>query len=583
MEIIKKRVESTFMRTVLTRTAALLLAGIFGVTSALHAQQETTEISVNVNETLGEMYPMWAYWGYDEGNYTYMADGRKLIREIDELSPVPAYFRAHNLLNTDEGPRGALKWGSTNVYTEDEQGNPVYDWTVVDKIVDTYIENNGKPMMEVGFMPKALSSNPEPYRHYWQPGDPYGEIFTGWAYPPNDYEKWAELIYQWVQHSVERYGAEEVSTWWWDVWNEPDIPYWQGSREEYFKLYDYTADAIKRALPSARVGGPTTTNPELGDDNSGQFLREFLEHCQNGTNYATGETGSPLDFISFHSKGDPNVVGDGDHVQMDMGRQLRFIDEGFQIVSEFEAYQNTPIILGETDPEGCAACSFQSGYRENAYRNGTMYSSYTAASFARMYELADQHDVNFEGAVSWSFVFEDEPWFDGFRSMATNGVEKPVFNVFRMFGMMGGDRLQVNQSDFYTAQDIITEKVRGAKADIHALASKTGDGVQVMVWNYHDDDVAAPDAPVQVTLTGLSADAMLLHHYRIDKEYSNSYTTWREMGAPQQVTQAQYDKLYESGQLKLLSSPQWIQTQNGDMTVTFELPRQGVSLLKFSK
>jgi xylan 1,4-beta-xylosidase len=538
------------------------------------------ELNVDINQSVGEMYPMWAYWGYDEPNYTYMADGRKLISELDKLSPGPVYYRAHSMLCTDEGPRAALKWGSTNAYTEDEQGNPVYEWTIIDKIVDTYIENGGKPMMEVGFMPKALSSNPEPYRHHWKPGDVYSDIFIGWAYPPTDYEKWAELIYQWVLHSVERYGAEEVSTWWWDVWNEPDIPYWMGTREEYFKLYDYTADAIKRALPTGRVGGPTTTNPGLGDDNSGQFLREFLEHCSKGTNYATGKKGTPVDFISFHAKGSPQVVDDGHHVQMNMGRQLEAIDAGFQIVGSFKEYKNTPIIIGESDPEGCAACSFASGYTFNGYRNSTMYASYTASSFARKYDLADKHGINFEGAVSWSFEFEDQPWFDGFRTMATNGIDKPVLNVFRMFGMMRGDRVAVTQDDPKTADEIITDMVRDERPDVHALASRQGNEVAVMVWNYHDDDLPAPDAEVMINIEGIPDGRALVHHYRIDDDHSNSYTVWQEMGAPQQVTRGQYKKLEAAGQLELLSSPKWIDVSNGKAPVNFSLPRQGVSLLQ---
>lgn len=521
------------------------------------------------------MYPMWAYFGYDEPNYTYMANGRKLLTEISELSPVPVHVRAHNLLNTDEGPRAALKWGSSDAYTEDEDGNPVYDWDVIDRIMDTYIERGMKPLVEIGFMPKALSTNPEPYRHNWEPGDPYGDIYTGWAYPPNNYEKWAELVYRWVRHSVERYGKEEVETWWWELWNEPNIGYWQGTREEYFKLYDYTADAVKRALPTARMGGPTTTGPRW--DQAAGWLRDFLEHCSSGTNYLTGEMGSPLDFISYHAKGSPRFV-DG-HVRMNMGVQLEDIARGFEIVSDSD-FKDLPIIIGEADPEGCAACSFASGYRQNGYRNGTMYSSYTASSFAKMYELADRYGVNFEGALSWSFQFEGHPWFDGFRSMATNGVDKPVLNVFRMFGMMSGDRVAVSRDDPVTAQEVIEQGVRGAQADINALGGKDGNTVSVMVWNYHDDDVPARDAQVSVNVTGIPAERVLLHHYRIDATHSNSYTVWREMGAPQQVTRRQYKTLEKAGQLELLTSPGWIHTSNGEAIIDFKLPRKGISLLR---
>ncbi|MEZ4702511.1 MAG: hypothetical protein R2834_19415 [Rhodothermales bacterium] len=544
------------------------------------AEAQPVSIGIDLDTRIGAMYPMWAYWGYDEPNYTYMANGRKLIREISELSPVPVYFRAHSMLNTDEGPRAALKWGSTNAYTEDAAGNPVYDWTIVDRIVDTYVENGAKPMMEVGFMPKALSSKPEPYRHHWSPADPYGDIFTGWAYPPKDYAKWAELIFQWVRHSVDRYGADEVATWWWDVWNEPDIPYWKGTREEYFTLYDYTADAIKRALPAARVGGPTTTNPGLGDDASGRFLADFLAHCSAGTNYATGQTGSPLDFISFHAKGSPRVMDDGRYVRMNMAPQLDAIDAGFQIVAA-SPFKALPIIIGESDPEGCAACSVDY-HPANAYRNGTMYASYTASSFAKKYELADRRGINLEGAVSWSFQFEGKPWFAGFRAMATNGVDKPVLNVFRMFGMMGGDRVAVSPSDAPSAERVIQEGVRGDLPDINALASRDGDAAYVMVWNYHDDDLPALAADVSVHLKGIPAGRVKLSHYRIDENHSNAYTVWREMGAPQQVTREQYARLEASGQLELLTSPMWIDAPAGEATIAFSLPRQGVSLLQLS-
>lgn len=549
---------------------------LFVIAQPSLGQSNTISIEIDATETIAPMDPMWAYWGYDEPNYTYMPDGRKLLTEISELSPVPVYVRAHNLLNTDEGPRAALKWGSTNVYTEDEDGNPVYDWEVMDRIMDTYVDRGMKPLVEIGFMPKALSSDPEPYRHHWSPGDAYGDIYTGWSQPPNDYEKWAELVYQWVRHSVERYGAEEVSTWWWEPWNEPNIGYWQGTKEEYFKLYDYTADAVKRALPSARIGGPTTTGPRW--DQAADWLRDFLEHCESGTNYATGETGAPLDFISFHAKGSPEEV-DG-RVQMNMGVQLRDIAVGFDIVAN-SAFSDTPIIIGEADPEGCAACSFASGYRGNGYRNGVMYASYTASSFAKMYELADEYGVNLEGALSWSFQFENKPWFDGFRSMSTNGVDKPVLNIFRMFGMMQGDRVTVNMDTPITADEVIESGVRD-RPDINALASKSEDGMYVMVWNYHDDDLPAPDAPISLRLSGISADQALLHHYRVDRKHSNSFTTWREMGAPQQVTNEQYKKLEKSGQLELLTSPEWVKTDDGNVTITFDLPRQGVSFLKLT-
>ncbi|GAB3900651.1 beta-xylosidase [Spirosoma agri] len=536
---------------------------------------KTTQIEVDLANEKGPLKPIWAWFGYDEPNYTYMKDGKKLLTEISKLSKVPVYVRVHSLLVTGDG-EAALKWGSTNAYTEDANGKPVYNWTIVDKIFDTFIERGMKPIAQIGFMPQALSSKPEPYRHHWKPGDNYDDIYLGWAYPPKDYTKWSELVYQWVKHSVAKYGQKEVESWYWELWNEPNISYWKGTTEEYIKLYDYTADAVKRALPTAKMGGPEVTGP--GSAGSQKFFKAFMDHVVNGKNYVTGKVGTPIDFITFHAKGAPKLV-DG-HVQMNMGTQLRDIDKGFDIVASYPSLKNLPIIIGESDPEGCAACS-EDFSPQNAYRNGTMYSSYTAASFARKYDLAQSRGVNLAGAVTWAFEFEDQPWFRGFRDLATNGVDKPVLNVFRMFGMMPGTRVDVKSGLAYDYVRVRDESVR-AEADINALASKDAKSAAVMVWNYHDDNVPAPNAPISVQVKGLPSKKITVHHYRVDKEFSNSYEVWKTMGSPKNPTPEQVAKLEKAGQLKEFSAPKPVTATGGETTLNFSLPRQGVSLLKFT-
>lgn len=536
---------------------------------------QKTIINVDLAKPIGDMYPMWAWFGADEPNYAYMRDGKKLLSELSALSPVPVYFRAHNLLTSGHDTMN-LKWGSTNVYTEDANGKPVYDFTILDKIFDTYLQRGIKPMAQFSFMPEALSTNPQPYEHHWQPGMPYEKVYTGWAYPPKDYKKWADLVYTWVKHAVERYGKAEVETWYWELWNEPNIGYWKGTVEEYCKLYDYTADAAKRALPTIKMGGPETTGPSW--NKAADFLKTFLTHCVSGKNYVTGKIGSPLDFITFHAKGAPKIV-DG-HVQMNMGTQLRDISEGFRIVASYPTLKHLPIIIGESDPEGCAACGMKTN-PSNAYRNGTMYSSYTAASFARKYALADHFKVNFKGAVSWSFEFEQQPYFYGFRDLATNGIDKPVLNVFRMFGMMKGKRVEVTGNQNYNYLMVRDSSVRGPKADINALASKDLRTAAVMLWHYHDDDVKTEDAVIEVNIKGLPVQTVLnIHHYRIDDENSNAYEVWKKMGSPENPTAEQIAVLEKAGQLTLLTSPTYVKT-NGMMRMAVRLPRQGVSLLKF--
>src|SRR6188508_3537073 len=168
--------------------ASIFIVSLSAATAQPHQKDrsgDTVQISVNLNKVIAPMHAAWAWFGYDEPNYTYMKDGKKLLSEIAALSPVPVYVRAHSLLVTGDGIP-ALKWGSTNAYTEDANGKPIYNWRIVDSIFDTYIQRGMKPLAQIGFMPHALSTYPDPYKHDWKPGDQYSKIITGWAYPPKD-------------------------------------------------------------------------------------------------------------------------------------------------------------------------------------------------------------------------------------------------------------------------------------------------------------------------------------------------------------------------------------------------------------
>ena len=552
-------------------------AGIFAIAltfAPLHAAEapQSVTVEVHADHPQGSLPASWNFFGYDEPNYSYPPNGKKLLGEIGRLSPTPAYIRVHNLFTTGDGS-ASLKWGSTNVYTEDASGHSVYDWKIVDRIFDTFRDSGLKPLVEIGFMPQALSTHPQPYRHNF----PEGSIFTGWAYPPKDYQKWAELVFQFTKHLRDRYGDDEVKTWLWEVWNEPDIAYWQGTPEEYFKLYDYSADAVLRALPGAKIGGPDSTGP--GRPKSAQFLKDFLQHCDSGTNYVTGKTGAPIDFISFHPKGSP--TWQADHVQMGIATQVNAIEQGFKIVASFHKWGNTPVVLGESDPEGCAACSAEKN-PQNGYRNGALYAAYTAEAYSQTLELAEREHINLLGVVTWAFEFEDQPYFAGFRELASGGLDKPVLNAFRMLGLMDRDRVEATSSAALQTDPIVKDGVRVAP-DIRAIATRGDHSLEVLVWNYHDDDLPASSAAVELNIAGLpEAGRGLLEHFRIDSAHSNAFTAWKQAGSPQSPTPEQYMQLEAAGQLQLLTSPAWIEIRNGTAKVQFDLPRQALSLIKIT-
>jgi xylan 1,4-beta-xylosidase len=544
-----------------------VVALFFGTRSATAVDEAfPVAIQVHADKPVGELKSIWRFFGADEPNYACLPDGKKLLTEVGALATNKVYFRTHNLLTSGDGTP-ALKWGSTGAYTEDTQGNPIYHWAILDRIFDTYRERGVRPYVEIGFMPEALSIHPQPYQHHWG-SKTNNNLFTGWAYPPKDYAKWSELVFQWAKHDVARYGHAEVANWYWETWNEANIGYWQGTPGEFFRLHDGAVDAVRRALPEARIGGPDAAGGGT------KFLREFLEHCLHGTNFVTGKIGTPLDFVSFHAKGLPSFT-DG-HVRMGIANQLRDINSGFGIIASFPELKSTPIVIGESDPDSCAACQG----KQFGYRNNPIYASYTAECIAREFELASRHGVNFEGALTWAFEFEDQPPFAGFRTLASDGINLPVLNVFRMFSQMSGQQLPV-ESDATVPLDAILKNGVRARPDVSALASLESNRLCVLVWHYHDDDAPGPAADVKLALAGLPVKVTkaMVQHFRIDADHSDAFTVWQRMGSPLMLSSKQIAELGKAGQLAELEPPKKIRVENGQTALHVNLPREAVSLL----
>src|SRR5450631_1445570 len=507
----------------------LLLAG------ASSLAQDTVTIRVDAAKTSGPLKPIFAFFGHDEPNYTYMKDGRKLLSEISALSSVPVYVRVHSLLVTGDGV-AALKWGSTNAYTEDAAGNPVYDWTIMDRIFDTYVEAGHIPLVQIGFTPEALSDHDGLYQHSWTPTQRTTAITTGWASPPNDLRKWGALVEAWARHLAERYGEAKVSTWPWEVWNEPDGNYWLGTIPQFCEMYDVSARAVKRALPKTRVGGPHTCGA-FASEKARNFLRGFLKHVVDNN--------SPIDFIAFHAKGNPVIHQD--HVRMGLHKHLNDIRTSLAIINEFPTLTHLPVVIGESDPEGCAACSARV-HPQNGYRNGPLYGVYVVESMLRTYELARRAGIVIEGAVTWAFMFDQQPYFDGFRDLSTNGIDKAVLNAFRMLGKLGGDWLATTSSFRHEIDDIMTHGVRGAP-DVDVVATRDDKGISILVWHYHDDDESGPAADVKIAVSGWNHNSATLRHFRMDADHSNAFDVWKGMGKPEAPSAQQYAKLETAGQL----------------------------------
>lgn len=552
-----------------TLVASFLLTGVLSSLS-----QSTVDVRVDLEKSRGAFEPVYSWFGYDESSYTTTDGGKQLLAELRSLTPAPVYVRAHFLLTSGDG-KPELKWSSSNVYTEDADGKPVYNWTILDGIFDGWVHAGVRPFVEIGFMPKALSTHPDPYHIPWptKPG-----AVEGWSFPPADYGKWRELVRQVAAHMLARYGAAEVANWYWEIWNEPDIFYWHGTEAEYERLYDYAVAGVRAAIPRARVGGPATTGPSPGSK-SAEYLREFLRHCAQDRSAATGGA-IPLDFISFHAKGSPHIV-DG-HLQMGLGNELKNAATGFEIIHASTKFRDLPVVLSEADPEGCGACS-PAQHPEDVYRNGTIYPAYTAAAMKGLLELAEHQQVHLAGFVTWAFEFEGQPLFVGQRALTTHGVDKPELNFFRAAGLLDGERVDLASSGEISAERIVVAGVRQGP-EIDGLATRGTNRAAIMLWNYQDDDVMGSSAPVRIAIHGLppTATQVLMEEFRIDQQHSNAFEVWRQMGSPPEPSADQYARLRAAGQLQLEGSPHWASVTHGELEVNTELPRESVDLVRVS-
>ncbi len=558
----------------------MAMLGLGGAAAGMAQTQravDTVTIDVDLGKAEGAAVPLYRWFGYDEGNYSTTVQGRALLGELHDLSPVPVYIRAHHLLTSGDGvPQ--LKWSSTNVYSEDATGKPVYDFRLLDGIFDAYKAAGVRPVVELGFMPKDLAA-----KLPGKPDQPYEVLYPkdtlagASQNPPKDYAKWEELVRVVTAHLVERYGREEVLRWYFEVWNEPNIAYFHGTEDAYLKLYDYAVAGVRAALPGARVGGPATTSPR--DAKAYGYLQTFLEHVATGKSAATGGI-VPLDFITFHAKGQPTFKDGG--VTMGIDRELMDVDRGFALIAGMPKFRKTPIILSEADPEGCAACSSKNN-PANRYRNGTLYPTYTAAVYKRLFDLADARGVNLVGMLSWSFEFEGKDYFEGFRSLSTNGIDKPVLNVFRMFGMMGGTRAATTSTGEVPMATMLSTGVRG-RPDVAAMATRGASEAAVLLWNYHDTVGEDEAAEVTVAVKGVPGTVRraLLEQYRIDGTHSNAYAVWMAMGSPQSPSAAQVAQLKQAGGLELMRSPEWVDVAEGKVVVKTQLPGESVGLLRLS-
>lgn len=452
-------------------------------------------------------------------------------------------------------------------------GSAVYRWDIIDGILDAYIETGCVPFVELGFMPQALSAAPL--------GTPYDDLRTGgWRYPPRDYDRWQNLVQALAAHCLERHGLREVSRWYWELWNEPDIFYWAGTVQEYCRLYDHTVAGLVSVLPQARVGGPGTTNP--ANPKASGFLRAFLDHCAYGANAVTGERGARLDFISFHAKGGGyRQRADALKKTPTIYALVRHVEAGLKIAGSFPELAQREVILSECDPDGWAAGSKYDNVNLQ-YRNTEYYASYVACTACKMIDL-DVGPLRVDGMLTWAFQFEKRGYFEGLRTLSTNNIDKPVLNVFRMLAGLGGMRLHLVSDSARDPLAIEGGDSAQTPPDISGIAATNSSGeVQIFLVSHHDDWDVLTSTQVRVEVTGLELDQRYrLERTVIDGAHSNAHAAWVNMGEPQNPSDQQI------GMLKRAAMPETVKETSLPVTgdrceFTATVAAHSVSLLRLT-
>ena len=496
------------MKSRIPRT--LILAALVVCSVALARPQEGNVLEVNA---LASAHPFPHFWervfGSGRAVLTLRESYRQDLREVKRITGLE-YVRFHAIFHDEVG-----------IYDEDPQGKAVYNFSYADQIYDGLLANGVRPFVELSFMPKKLAAKDMPHPFWYKQN----------VSPPKDWAKWDELITEFTKHLVARYGGEEVSRWYFEVWNEPNIDFWGGDPKQstYWELYDHTARALKAVCPGTRVGGPATAQAAWVD--------VFIRHC--------ADQGVPLDFISTHVYGNDlakDVFGTSESIPRNqmVARAVKQVHD--QIRSS--ARPDLPLIWSE----------FNASFMNEPAVTDSLYMGPWLADTVR------QCDGLVDVLAFWTFsdVFEEQgvvktPFYGGFGLLAAGGIPKPAFNAFKLLHRLGDERMELD-SDW-------------------ALLTRKKDGSLVLaVWNYAPPEQAGAAKTVTLCFKGLNSKRCSI--LRLDAAHGDFHAVYESMGSPRYPTGAQIEQLTKAAGL---GPSETRRLSHAELTLT--LPAHGLAVI----
>lgn len=480
---------------------------------AAFAQQPTTEtITIDAHAATTPLPHFWEeMFGSGHANLAMRANYRKDMRTVKNVTDF-SYVRFHGILDDENG-----------VYTEDAQGNPVYNFSYVDHIYDGLLAEGVRPYVEISFMPKALAKNLD-YQGFW-----YKPVVS----PPKSYAKWDALITAFAQHLVKRYGIDEVSKWYFEVWNEPNLDFWAGVPKEqtYFELYDHTARALKAVSPRIRVGGPATAQAAWVGDMIAHATKDHV----------------PLDFVSSHAYGNDtseNIFHDNRPIAPHQMVCAAVEKVHKEILAS--ARPHIPLIWSE----------FNASYSNEQEIEDSIYMGpWLADTIRKCAGMAQMMSY-------WTFsdVFEEQgvvktPFYGGFGIIAEDDIPKPAFNAFAMLHHLGDQRIHEPEDNV-----LVTRRRNGSLA--------------IAAWNLVEPGATAPAKTITLHLKNVPLSARVTIE-RSDAQHGDTLAAWKRMGSPRYPTVAQIAELKKASEPGL---PEVRELKDGYLTLT--IPPMGLAVIE---
>jgi xylan 1,4-beta-xylosidase len=449
----------------------------------------TPQVEEITIDTQAASHPFPHYWeqmfGSGHAGLSLRQSYRQDLKAVKHVTDFQ-YVRFHGIFDRDVG-----------LYNENKQGQPEYNFTSVDQIYDGLLENGIRPFVELSFMPQALASTPQQQEFFYHP----------YIAPPKDWTRWGDLIRTFAQHLVARYGIDDVSQWYFEVWNEPNIGFWAGEPKQstYFQLYDVAARALKSVSPRIRVGGPATAQAA--------WVSAFIAHC--------AEIKVPVDFVSTHVYGDDTAEDVfGTHQKIARNDMVVMAIKKVHDEVASSTMPNLPIIFSEYN----ATYMNIPDITDSAFMG-----PWLAETISRSDGLV--HSLSY-----WSFsdVFEEQgvaktPFYGGYGLVATGHISKAAYNDFALLHRLGTERLTET-----SAQVIVTRRIDGTLA--------------MALWNYAPPGDGGIARTYKLSFKGLSG----AHHaiiWTVDKHHGSPFATWEAMGKPNFPSRAQQQVLRQAGQL----------------------------------